>query len=147
MDIKGLGYPPFGKKPNYFPFFVVEGFPEKNYIFLNNKFSTTDLFEPTNSWDEVFEDQPVPAGLEIKMDIRTGKKMARQIEKMKAAEQSVPEPDVVFHEGPENMLKATVSKKKIKTQTLKQTENCPNCHLQTNSLEEHFKISPICKQV
>jgi hypothetical protein len=32
-------YPPFGKKPNYFPFFVVEGFPYCH----KNKFRSTRI--------------------------------------------------------------------------------------------------------
>ena len=43
---------------------------------------TTKPFVPTEYWDEVFEDQPIPPGLYVQMNTRTDKKHARQPEKM-----------------------------------------------------------------
>ena len=45
-----------------------------NYIFLYKKFSTTSMFVPSESWEEVLEDQPIPPGLHVKLDMETGKK-------------------------------------------------------------------------
>ena len=50
-----------------------------NYIFLYKKFSTTSMFVPSESWEEVLEDQPIPPGLHVKLDMETGKKYARLV--------------------------------------------------------------------
>eukprot|EP00736_Rhodelphis_marinus_P007198 Rmarinus@m.29650 len=39
-----------------------------------------DIFEPTNEWNEVLPGQSVPGGLEIRMDLQTGLKMARFVQ-------------------------------------------------------------------
>ena len=49
----------------------------KNYIFVYKKFRTTRPFVPTKYWDEALENQPIPPGLHVQIDIRTGKKRAR----------------------------------------------------------------------
>ena len=48
-----------------------------NYILLYKKFSTKSLFVPSETWEEVLVDQPVPAGLHIQIDMQTGKKFAK----------------------------------------------------------------------
>ena len=48
-----------------------------NYILLYKKFSTKSQFVPSRHWEEVLEDQPVPIGLHIKIDMKTGKKFAK----------------------------------------------------------------------
>ena len=51
-----------------------------NYIFLYTKFSTKNIFVPSENWEEVLEDQPIPRGLNVKLDLQTGKKFARYAE-------------------------------------------------------------------
>ena len=51
-----------------------------NYIYVYRKYSTPTPFVATNYWEEVFEDQPVPPGLHIQLDIHTGRKYAKIIE-------------------------------------------------------------------
>ena len=45
-----------------------------NYIFLYKKFSTKSQFVPSQHWEEVLEDQPVPSGLHIQEHNRKPKK-------------------------------------------------------------------------
>jgi ubiquitin C-terminal hydrolase len=52
----------------------------ENYIFVYQKFSTTTQFVATNYWEEVFESQPVPPGLHVQLDTRTGKNYAKLLE-------------------------------------------------------------------
>ena len=48
-----------------------------NYILLYKKISTRCQFVPTDNWEEVFEEQPIPPGLHIKFDKKTGTKFVR----------------------------------------------------------------------
>ena len=50
---------------------------ENNYIFVYKKFSTTKPFVATKDWEEVLENQPIPPGLKVQLDITTGKKFAK----------------------------------------------------------------------
>ena len=50
---------------------------ENNYIFVYKKFSTTKPFVATKDWEEVLENQPIPPGLKVQLDISTGKKFAK----------------------------------------------------------------------
>ena len=52
----------------------------QNYIFVYKKFSTSTPFVATTEWEEVYEDQPVPPGLHVQLDIKTGKKYAKLLE-------------------------------------------------------------------
>ena len=52
-----------------------------NYIFVYKKFSTIIPFVATTYWEEVLEDQPIPAGLHVQLDTQTGGKMAKLLEK------------------------------------------------------------------
>ena len=53
---------------------------EENYIFVYRKYSTTTPFVASTHWEEVFEDQPVPPGLHVQLDTRTGRKYAKLLE-------------------------------------------------------------------
>ena len=52
-----------------------------NYIFVYKKFSTIIPFVATTYWEEVLEDQPIPAGLHVQLDTQTGGKIAKLLEK------------------------------------------------------------------
>ena len=52
----------------------------ENYILLYKKFSTGSLFVPSKNWEEILEDQPIPPGLHIKLDVQTGRKFAKLTE-------------------------------------------------------------------
>ena len=49
----------------------------ENYILLYKKFSTGSLFVPSKNWEEILEDQPIPPGLHIKLDVQTGRRFAK----------------------------------------------------------------------
>ena len=51
-----------------------------NYIFLYKKFSTSSQFAPSETWEEVLENQPIPPGLHVKFDIQTGQQFARLVD-------------------------------------------------------------------
>ena len=101
---------------------------EKNYLFVYKKFSTTTPLVATNYWEEVYEDQPVPPGLHVQLNTRTGRKFAKSID------------DECETNGQRD--KKVNGKKKFTEHKLK----CSNCKLMFENLQHHLEASLICKQ-
>ena len=49
-----------------------------NYVFVYRKFPEDRKFVSTFDWQEIYEGQPLPPGLHVEIDIKTGKRFAKR---------------------------------------------------------------------
>ena len=133
----------------------------ENYIFVYRKFSTAAQFVASNHWQEVFEDQPVPPGLHIQLNTRTGKKCAKLLEdpvdiieenpKKKEHKNNSNGKEIqgkVYEYGatekyPEQNLYQ--KEEKSNHQTSKSTEKCKGCRNDFPNIDHHIKKSFNCQ--
>ena len=109
-----------------------------NYIFLYKKFSTSCPFEPTRYWDEVLEDQPIPAGLHVKIDLDSGRKFART-ENMHMEKEYQPKA------VPRSKKEIDSTNSHIHESKGNQKGKCKNCKQEFKNVQLHLKTSLICK--
>ena len=60
-----------------------------NYILVYRKFSTQKPFIATDQWEEVLEDQPIPPGLQVQLNIQSGRKYAKLDESQRTMQSRV----------------------------------------------------------
>ena len=128
---------------------------------MYKKFSTTAPCVATNFWEEVYEDQPVPPGLHVQLNTRTGKNFAKLLDDARETNgqkdtQENGKKKFTEHEYQGNVsvnsslnVKNNVKPAETQLNSSKQTRlelKCQNCKLMFENIQHHLEASLICKQ-
>ena len=124
-------------------------FSSNNYIYVYSKLPEDRKFVSTLDWQEFFEGQPLPPGLHVEMDIKTGKKYAKRIAENEKPPQTKPEferAQTLNEKLKTNKAEEPFKNVKKYAKNRSPTIFCQNCNLKIDNLEDHFKKFVICRQ-